>query len=266
MHNSISVIIPAYNEAARLPKTAQAVANYFRARPVAFQEILIVDDGSNDSTAQIAVDLAKFNPNIRVLANPGNRGKGYSVRYGMLEARGEWRLFVDADLSAPIDELDTLWSAVERSGAVVAIGSRALDRSLIGIHQPGFREKAGRLFNVVMRMTIGLPFADTQCGFKLFRGDVAKDVFSRQTIERFGFDVEVLFIANRLGYKIIEVPVHWFHADGSKVGLLSGLWSFFELAKIKTNSLSGRYRSIPADYLSKSGVTQLMRGARTSQL
>ncbi len=160
----------------------------------------------------------------------------------MLKARGEWRLFSDADLSTPIEELDKLWSAVEHGGTEVAIGSRALDRSLIGIHQPGFRETAGRIFNVVMRVTIGLPIADTQCGFKLFRGDVAKEVFSRQMLERFGFDVEVLFIAKQLGYKIAEIPVRWNHAEGSKVGMFTGLRAFLELAEVRANSLRGCYR------------------------
>jgi glycosyltransferase involved in cell wall biosynthesis len=242
LNRSISLIVPAYNEETRLPETLRAVENYFRGHPCAFYEILVVDDGSNDKTASIAEDFAKSNANIRVLRNPGNRGKGYSVRHGMLKASGHWRLFSDADLSTPMEELDKLWHAVERDGADIAIGSRALDRSLIGIHQPGFRETAGRVFNVAMRMTIGLPIGDTQCGFKLFRGDLVKEIFTRQTIERFGFDVEVLFIAQRLGYKIAEVPVRWNHAEGSKVGMLTGLRAFLELAEIRANSLRGRYR------------------------
>jgi glycosyltransferase involved in cell wall biosynthesis len=242
LNRSISIIVPAYNEESRLPGTIRAVESYFRGHPCAFHEILIVDDGSNDGTAAVAAVLSKSNPDIRVLHNPGNRGKGYSVRHGMLKARGEWRLFSDADLSTPIEELDKLWSAVEIENADVAIGSRALDRSLIGIHQPGFRETAGRVFNVAMHMTIGLPIKDTQCGFKLFRGNLVKEIFTRQTLERFGFDVEVLFIAQQLGYKIAEVPVRWNHAEGSKVGMLTGLRAFLELAEIRANSLRGRYR------------------------
>jgi glycosyltransferase involved in cell wall biosynthesis len=242
LNRSISLIIPAYNEESRLPATVRTIEAYFREVPWAFHEILIVDDGSTDNTAAIAAELAKANPNIHVLRNPGNRGKGFSVRHGMMKARGEWRLFSDADLSAPIGELDKLWKAAEQEGADVAIGSRALDRSLIGIHQPGFRESAGRVFNVAMRITIGLPIKDTQCGFKLFRGDLVKDIFLRQTLERFGFDVEILFIAQKLGYKIVEVPVRWNHADGSKVSMLTGLRAFLELAEVKANYLRGRYR------------------------
>jgi glycosyltransferase involved in cell wall biosynthesis len=193
-----------------------------------------VDDGSTDATARAADGFA----GVRVLHNPGNRGKGYSVRHGMQEARGEWCLFSDADLSTPIEELEKLWNA----GAPVAIGSRALDRSLIGTHQPGVRESAGKVFNAIMRLTTGLDIADTQCGFKLFRADVAKEVFSRQLLERFGFDAEVLFIADRLGYRIAEVPVIWNHVDGSKVGMFTGLRAFAELAEIRLNNMRGKYK------------------------
>ena len=146
---------------------------------------------------------------------------------------------------SPIEELDKLWSAVGggvAGGAEVAIGSRALDRSLIGVHQPGIRESAGRFFNTVMQATVGLKISDTQCGFKLFRGDVAHEVFSRQRLERFGFDVEVLHIAKTLGYRIAEAPVRWNHVEGSKVGMLTGLRAFGELAEVRWNSMRGLYR------------------------
>jgi glycosyltransferase involved in cell wall biosynthesis len=239
---SISIVIPAYNEEARLPETVRRIEEYLAGAGWEFHEILIVDDGSTDGTAAAAEKFAEANANIRVLRNPGNRGKGYSVRHGMLEACAEWRLLSDADLSAPIEELDKLWTAACRRKAAVAIGSRALDRSLIGVHQPGFRETAGRIFNGVMRLMTGLKIADTQCGFKLFRADVAQAVFSRQRLERFGFDVEVLYVADRLGYEIVEVPVRWNHAEGSKVGMMSGLQAFVELAEVRMNSLSGRYK------------------------
>lgn len=207
-----------------------------------FHEILVVDDGSADGTADAATEFAKTNPNVRVLRNPGNRGKGFSVRHGMLEAHGHWRLFSDADLSTPIEELEKLWCALESGNDQIAIGSRALDRSLIGVHQPGYRETMGRIFNSVMRAATGLAISDTQCGFKLFRGDVAEEVFSRQRLERFGFDAEVLYIAARRGYGIAEVPVRWNHVEGSKVGMLSGLHAFGELLDIRLNSLRGKYR------------------------
>jgi glycosyltransferase involved in cell wall biosynthesis len=239
---SISIIIPAYNEQTRLPDTLRRVTQYLQESRWDFHEILVVDDGSRDGTAAAAASFAGVNANIFLLSNPGNRGKGYSVRHGMLKARGEWRLFSDADLSTPIEELEKLWCQVELGGQEIAIGSRALDRSLIGVHQPGYRESMGRIFNAVMRAATGLPISDTQCGFKLFRADVAEEVFSRQTLDRFGFDAEVLYIAARRGYHIAEIPVRWNHVDGSKVGMLSGLHAFGELLDIRLNSMRGKYR------------------------
>jgi len=197
---SISIVVPAYNEQARLPETIRRIQAYLYNTEWFFHEILIVDDGSTDGTVAAAEEFAREYPNIRVLRNPGNRGKGYSVRHGMREALGEWRLFTDADLSAPIEELERLWAAMQRDQSDVAIGSRALDRSLIGVHQPGIRESAGKLFNQVMRAVVGLNVADTQCGFKLFRGTAALEIFPRQTQDRFGFDVEILFIAKKHGF------------------------------------------------------------------
>lgn len=234
--------MPAYNEQARLPETLRKIEEYLAGHVWAFQEILVVDDGSRDNTAGVAGEFATRNPSVRILRNPGNRGKGYSVRHGMLEARGEWCLFTDADLSSPIEELEKLWDAIQRQGAQIAIGSRALDRSLIGVRQPGIRENAGRFFNEVMRLVVRLKISDTQCGFKLFRGDVVKAVFPRQLLERFGFDVEVLYIAKQLGYRIAEVPVRWNHVEGSKVGIFTGLHAFVELAQVRINSIRGRYR------------------------
>jgi dolichyl-phosphate beta-glucosyltransferase len=239
---SISIVIPAYNEQARLPETLRRVERYLQESGWDFHEILVVDDGSTDLTADAAMSFASSNPNVRVLRNSENRGKGFSVRHGMLEARGEWRLFSDADLSTPIEELEKLWRAVAQGKDKVAIGSRAIDPSLIGIHQPGYRETLGRMFNFVMRIATGLPIADTQCGFKLFHRNVAEEVFPRQLQERFGFDAEVLYIAARRGYGIAEIPVRWNHVDGSKVGMLTGLHAFVELLGIRINSLRGRYR------------------------
>jgi glycosyltransferase involved in cell wall biosynthesis len=239
---SISVIIPAYNEELRLPSTLARVEQYLIETHWDFHEIIVVDDGSNDGTVDAATNFAEVNRNIRVLRNPGNRGKGYSVRHGMLEARGAWRLFSDADLSTPIEELEKLYNAIANGEDEIAIGSRALDRSLIGVHQPGMRETMGRIFNGVMRVAIGLPIADTQCGFKLFRADVAQLVFSRQKLERFGFDAEILYVAYRKGIGIAEVPVRWNHVEGSKVNMMNGVQAFGELLQVRMNSLRGLYR------------------------
>jgi len=207
-----------------------------------FSEILIVDDGSTDGTAAAAERFGEAHPGARLLRNPGNRGKGYSVRHGMLEARGEWALFTDADLSAPIEELEKLWRAVEASGTAGAIGSRALDRRLIGVHQPALRENIGRLFNLAMRAVTGLPYRDTQCGFKLFETRAAQRIFRRQRLDGFGFDVEVLFVARRLGYRILEVPVRWNNVEGTKVSLLRGLAAFLDPFRVRWYQLRGRYR------------------------
>lgn len=242
MTRSLSIVIPAYNEEKRLPATLDRVTCYLARSGWEFGEVLVVDDGSRDGTVRAAEDFAARAPSVRVLRNPGNRGKGYSVRRGMLEARGGWALFSDADLSSPIEELETLWSAAQKSGAQVVIGSRALDRSLIGIHQPLLRESAGKLFNVAVRLVTGLPYRDTQCGFKLFETRAARDIFNRQQLERFGFDVEVLFLARRLGYKVIEVPVKWNDMAGTKVDTLSGLSAFLDPLRVRLNQFRGKYR------------------------
>jgi glycosyltransferase involved in cell wall biosynthesis len=235
---SLSIIIPAYNEEARLPATLERIRAYLDDRwPVGFREILVVDDGSRDGTAEAA---GRFE-GVRVLRNPGNRGKGYSVRHGVLEARGEWVLFTDADLSTPIEELEKLWSATERGAASVAIGSRALDPSLIGVHQPAIREASGRFFNWTMRLITGLPFRDTQCGFKLLEAAAAKNIFRRQRLDGFGFDVEVLALARALGYRAVEVPVRWDNAQGSKVGLGGGLAAFLDVLRVRWNLCRGKY-------------------------
>lgn len=240
---SISIVIPAYNEEKRLPTTLDSVLAFVNGREWDDIEVLVVDDGSKDQTAELIGEYARRHPQVRLLKNPGNRGKGYSVRHGMLEARGEWRLFSDADLSAPIEELPKLFEAAQRTGYEVAIGSRALDRSLIGIHQSKFRETAGRFFNVLVQAGTGLRLWDTQCGFKLFRGDVAEQVFRRQRIERFGFDVEVLFIARKLGYRIAEVPVRWNHVEGTKVSMFSDSADMFlDICRVRMNQVRGQYR------------------------
>lgn len=237
MRRSVSIVIPAYNEEKRLPSTLRQIREYLAASHWDYSEIVVVDDGSRDGTVETARAAG-----VRVLQNPGNRGKGYSVRHGMLEAQGDWALFTDADLSAPIEELDKLWAAAEAQQASAVIGSRALDRSLVGVHQPAFRESMGRVFNLVMRLLTGLPFRDTQCGFKLFESQAAREIFRRQTLDGFGFDVEVLYIARRLRYKCIEVPVKWNDVAGTKVSLWRGMTAFLDPLKVRWNGLTGKYK------------------------
>lgn len=198
-----------------------------------FCEVIVVDDGSRDGTVRVVEDFAQANPCVRLLRNPGNRGKGYAVRNGMLEAKGEWILYTDADLSTPIAEFRKLLQAAREQDAQIAIGSRALDRSLVEVHQPALRELSGRTFNVVMRAVTGLPFRDTQCGFKLYRADAARQIFSRQKQEGFSFDVEDLLIAKKLGLPAVEVPVRWANVEGTKVRLSQGIMSFLDLVKIR---------------------------------
>ena len=236
------MVIPAYNEEKRLPPTLKSVADWLT-RAVPTWEILVVDDGSRDATGALVEAFSAARPNVRLLRNPGNRGKGYSVRHGMLRASCEWVLFTDADLSTPIDEVRKLADATARGQAVVAVGSRAVDRSLVSVHQSAFREFSGRLFNLVMRTATGLPFRDTQCGFKLYRADAAREIFSRQQLDGFSFDVEDLFIAQRLGLPAVEVPVRWANVEGTKVRAMEGLRSFADLLRIRWYGLSGRYRA-----------------------
>jgi len=236
-----SIVIPAYNESARILAALQSVVACIREHGWS-AEVIVVNDGSRDATAEVVRAFARNAPEVRLIENPGNRGKGYSVRHGMLKAQGDWLLFSDADLSTPIAELDKLWAAVERERAQAAIGSRDLDRSLIGVRQPLFREFGGRFFNLVIRLLTGLPFHDTQCGFKLFEGAAAREIFRRQRVERFGFDVEVLFIARGLGYRTLEVPVRWNDVAGTKVKMLGALAAFLDPVKVRWNGLTGKYK------------------------
>ena len=235
-------MIPAYNEERRLPSTLDTVLAWLNASAFPDAEVLVVDDGSGDGTAALVEARSAADPRVRLLRNPGNRGKGYAVRHGMSESRGGWILFSDADLSAPIEELPKLLGAAQEKNAAVAIGSRALDRSLIGVHQSRWRELSGIVFNLLMRVLTGLPFADTQCGFKLYSREAARQVFKRQRLDGFGFDVEDLFIARRLGLVAIEVPVKWNNVEGTKVGLTQGLRSFLDLLVIRWNGIRGVYR------------------------
>jgi dolichyl-phosphate beta-glucosyltransferase len=238
---TLSIVIPAYNEERRLPTTLDVIFAWLDASPYRDAEVLVVDDGSTDATAAVVESRAAREPRLALVQNPGNRGKGFAIRHGMLQAKGDWILFSDADLSTPIDEFSKLLAATKEQSAAIAIGSRALDRSLIGVHQSQWREMSGIVFNRIMRLITGLPFADTQCGFKLFRRDVARRVFPLQRLDGFSFDVEDLFVAHTLGIPTIEVPVRWDNVEGTKVGLMQGVASFFDLLRIRWNWLQGRY-------------------------
>jgi len=241
---SLSVIVPAYNEEERLPDNLPSIAEYLARSGKQPAEILIVNDGSTDRTPEISRDIAARlttpNLSVQVLDNPGNRGKGYSVRHGALKSRMDWALFTDADLSSPIEECDRLFEAV-CGGCQIAIGSRALKRDLIGVHQSKLRETVGRIFNLSVRVVTGLPFRDTQCGFKLFSRRAVQEIFPRQRLERFGFDVELLFLARKFGFEVAEVPVRWNHSEGTKVGMLSGADAFLDVWRVRWNDLRGLY-------------------------
>jgi dolichyl-phosphate beta-glucosyltransferase len=239
----LSIVIPAYNEEKRLGRALARIRDYLGARPAGTEgiEILVVDDGSTDGTVRVAEDWARDMANLRVVSNHENRGKGYSVRKGMLEARGRVALFTDADLSSPIDELGKLLAAIQ-GGSDVAIGSRAIDRSLIAVHQSRLREIAGIIFNGFVRLLTGLRFRDTQCGFKAFVIPRCRIIFQQQRIERFGFDPEILFLARRHGLRAVEVPVRWAHDPATKVHVFGdSLLMFSDLIYIRWNALLGRY-------------------------
>lgn len=244
----LSIVIPAYNEEARLPRALARIRDYLAAHGMGEEqaEVIVVDDGSKDGTARIAEEWSRQLPSLRLVSNGQNRGKGYSVRHGMLEARGRVALFTDADLSAPIEEADKLFAAL-KAGNDVAIGSRALDRSLISTHQSKLRELAGMIFNGFVRLFTGLPFHDTQCGFKVFVTEPSRIVFEQQRIERFGFDPEILFLAKHHGLRAAEIPVRWAHDPATKVHVVrDSLLMFSDLVVIRWNWLLGRYPRRPS--------------------
>jgi glycosyltransferase involved in cell wall biosynthesis len=235
----LSIIIPAYNEESRLPATLEQIAAYLQTSGRE-AEVLVVDDGSKDGTAAVAEYFQIKIPLLRVVSNGVNRGKGFSVRHGMQEARGRIALFTDADLSAPIEEAEKLIDALKNYD--VAIGSRAMDRSLISVHESPFREFAGIIFNKIVRIILWLPFVDTQCGFKAFRCDPCKIIFEQQKIERFGFDPELLYLARHHGLRAVEIPVRWGHSPATKVSMLrDSIQMFIDVLIIRWNSLLGRY-------------------------
>ncbi len=235
-----SIVIPAYNESARIPATLQAVLACIRKHGW-IAEILVVNDGSRDNTAEVVTEIARTAPEIRLIQNPGNHGKGYSVRNGCLQAQGEWVMFTDSDLSAPIEEAERLFAALAE-GADIAIGSRWLESGRQTHRQPLYRQFFGRCFNLVTRAIMGLPFADTQCGFKAFTRNAAQTVFQLQTIEGWGFDPEILFIALKRGLRVQEVPVSWAHDERTRMSYLKdGMRMLEELMAIRWNALLGRY-------------------------
>jgi len=238
---TLSIVLPAYNEAKRIAASLDKVLQYAQQRG-GTTEIIVVNDGSSDSTAEIVRQYAQRQPALRLIENPGNRGKGFSVRNGMLHARGDVLLFSDADLSSPIQEADKLFAAIQ-AGADVAIGSRWVRKELQVNPQPIHRRILGRMFNLALRLVLGLNFKDTQCGFKAFRRSAAEQVFPRQKVERWGFDPEVLYLAKRAGLRTVEVPVEWSHRTGTHISpLRDGLRMVVELFKIRWNAISGKYK------------------------
>jgi dolichyl-phosphate beta-glucosyltransferase len=238
-----SIVIPAYNEAARLGTTLQQVLAHVAAQQWN-AEIIVVNDGSRDNTLEIIRSFARNDPNVRFLENPGNRGKGYSVRHGMLNATGDVLLFSDADLSSPIEEAPKLLAAIS-AGADVAIGSRWLQRELQTRRQSLLRQLLGRAFNLVPRLVLGLNYKDTQCGFKAFTRRSALAIFPRQRIERWGFDPELLFLATKFGLKVAEIPVAWGDREGTRISpLRDGARMLWEMAKIRWYAWTEQYDAI----------------------
>ncbi|MCM3871550.1 MAG: glycosyltransferase family 2 protein [Pyrinomonadaceae bacterium] len=243
MSVSLSIVVPAYNEAVRLGMTLPRILEHLD-NNVPESELIVVDDGSTDKTAAVAREILSASERVRtsVLSYQSNLGKGRAVRLGLLASRGDVALFSDADLSTPITETPKLVEPIQRGECDLAFGSRALDRSLIGVHQPWRREQGGRVFNLIVRLATGLPFWDTQCGFKAFRMSVCRPIIEGATVDRFGFDVELLFIAHRAGLRLKEVPVRWDHYEGSKVNVASdSLKMLGEVALIRQQARRGIY-------------------------
>ena len=240
MDPTYSIVIPAYNESARLGATLDKVLAYVRAQGWD-AEVIVVNDGSRDHTAEIVRTFAAKDPALRLIENPANRGKGYSVRNGMLNARGRIVLFSDADLSSPIEEAPKLLQALD-GGADIAIGSRWLRAETQTQRQPLHRQLFGRIFNLILRLTLGLQFKDTQCGFKAFKQPAVQAIFPLQRIERWGFDPEILFLARKFRFKVQEVPVVWGHSGGTRINpLVDGSRMVMEMLRVRWYDLTGKY-------------------------
>ena len=243
MSFSLSIIIPAFNEAERLGETLRTVFEYLNEHKPE-SEVIVVDDGSSDGTADVAEEsfTRAGKVSTQAIRVQPNRGKGYVVRKGLMAARAPVALFTDADLSTPITETPKLVNPIERGQFDLTFGSRALDRSLIGVHQPWRREQGGRVFNLIVRLSTGLPFWDTQCGFKAFRMSVCRPLVEAATIDRFGFDVELVFLAYLAELSLREIPVRWNHNEGSKVSVARDSWRMFnEVRLIRSQARSGIY-------------------------
>ncbi len=243
MSTDLSIVLPAFDEEERLGGTITKILGYLDANSIN-AELIIVDDGSGDRTAEIARESAGAYPHIgtNVIRYEVNRGKGFAVKTGLLAAKSEFALFSDADLSTPIEEMDKLLDPIRNGKYDVTFGSRAIDRSLIGTHQPWRREQGGKVMNLIIRTMSGLPFADTQCGFKAFNLAKFRPLLDVMQIDRFGFDVEFLFVAKYHGLKLAEIPVHWNDVAGSKVNVLRDTRRMFkELAQIRRNAKEGKY-------------------------
>ena len=244
-HPHLSIVIPAYNEEGRLESSLQRISAYVADRGID-SELLVVDDGSRDATAGLAERFLAGRRG-KLLRNPENRGKGYSVRRGALAASGRWVLFTDADLSAPIEEYAKLAEAARDRDLDVAIGSRGLKESQIEIRQGRLRELMGKTFNKVIRLATGLPFHDTQCGFKLMDRERTRPLFERMVVDRFAFDVEFLFLCLRFGLQVREVPVVWRNAPGSKVSLIADpLNMLLDVARVRWRFRRGLYNPAEA--------------------
>ena len=238
---SYSIIIPAYNESERLSVSLPKVLEYISLQALP-AEVIVVNDGSTDDSADVVRRFAAHHTEIRLLENPGNRGKGYSVRNGMLHAQGDVMLFTDADLSSPIREAGKLFEAIEQ-GADVAIGSRWLRAELQTERQPWHRQLYGRLFNLALRVVLGLKYRDTQCGFKAFTRAAAHTIFTRQRVERWGFDPELLFLADKFKLRTVEVPVEWAHDHRSKISpVRDGIKMGLEMLSVRWNDMKGLYK------------------------
>jgi dolichyl-phosphate beta-glucosyltransferase len=240
MDITYSIVIPAYNEGSRLGETLEKVLGYVRAQGWN-AEVIVVNDGSRDNTAEMVREFAARDPLLRLVENPGNRGKGYAVRNGMVKARGEVMVFSDADLSSPIEEMPKLLEALA-AGADIAIGSRWLRAELQTRRQSLHRQLFGRVFNLLLRIILGLRFKDTQCGFKAFTRRAAQTILPLQRIERWGFDPEILFLARKFGFRVEEVPVLWGHSGDTRIHpFVDGARMFQEMVRIRWYDLTGKY-------------------------